>query len=325
LYYSWGMQASPGETICGGGAGEVGGAHHDCPEHVWDDTVGVLRARIRNVEWILERHNGMAVAPTFDSLSIPVVGSRLIWRETIDTIPLHVLTIGARVDTFRSVLERTWTILERARDSAGWSGVRIREEIRTDSAERWSEFDLRLNPVTGERMPQRGSDSRLSDEAWWRHWSDSTASGSRTRFRLQSGDRSSSDYYAAYRSWMKVDSSWEMDSLSSGTEDDTYNGSFFFSSITLRCVLLSIDDKVVRASSLAGTHPSTMLRRAGGFRELAARFPAVQVRWRDAQGRSGVLPAKRLLQGGQARVLLFLDARLPDGSAWNGVCLPGAL
>ena len=50
---------------------------------------------------------------------------------------------------------------------------------------------------------------------------------------------------------------------------------------------------------------------------IAALHPSLPIRWRDARGRGGQLPASELPRRLPASGLLFLEATLPDGTLWR--------
>lgn len=328
------MTSSPGIRVCGDFPNSDD-YWWNCPDHIWDDQLGVSRARIYGIrdlsvemisDWMLVARNGETVSLPAIPLKVPGAGTILVWRETIRDSAQPFGT-PVEVTSKLAVQERTWEILQHPDDSADWVRLRIRETVRNDSANHDSVFDLRLNPMTLERVPSRGEGVATPDEGWWMDWADSLAGQVPSRFRLSSFGNAyrhwSQNHSSSRISWMRIAPDQQMDSLEqvlSTTEDN--GGAHSWSRSTFTRVLMSVDGKAIRPAGKTGLASA---RRNVSFdlATLVHLYPSLPVRWRDAQGRSGQIPASSLVRSGgkTSRGVLFLSAILPEGSRWQGACM----
>ena len=302
----------------------------NCPEHLWDDSVGVLRVRFHGgsqEDWILRSHNGKTATIAPNTLATPEVGATLVW---IESTRKDSLSYGGRFQRTEGPYTRTWKILERPADSGDWVRVRILETLRSDSSSRDSAFDLRMNALTGERIPVRGKDHPTPDEAWRMDWTDSDPSSEGIlyrRLRTYSGGKSyrPSVYDDDTRSWMKIGPENQIDSLAEiHYHRKGEGGAYPWDSTIFTRVLLSVDGKVVRSPDALGVGRSSRRSAPSNLSALARLHPSLVVSWRDASGRSGQILARDFGRSGfgSGNGVLFLSAILPDGSRWTGSALP---
>jgi|GEM_PF-2890995 len=310
--------------VCQGLLSEFSNVATDCPLGIWSDSAGLERARLpsllstsdQRTEWILQSFNGKASTPFRDSLLVPDSGSTLVWLERSQTY-LDSFNIP-RGDTSMHQQVRTWTIASRPPDSVGWRLARIHESLVSDSGTSAKSFNVRWNPITGERYPPRSA-CPDPDDGWWRTWPDSVDSQGRSRSQTMSttggmtGDLQTDNF-----SWTERILLDQGDSLRcqwSSAEIQTGIPVYSLSKAFTR-LLVSHDDIQVRPKTLSLDSPNR--RDLATFPLLAALHPSLLLRWRDVRGRTGRIPASTLLHGRTVSGWLFLDATLPDGSRWSG-------
>jgi hypothetical protein len=92
---------------------------------------------------------------------------------------------------------------------------------------------------------------------------------------------------------------------------------------SLSRTLVSINGVAVSPAAVAIDPASRAGKTGTSFTALARIHPNVLIRWRDAQGRGGMVPAATLLANatGISPRIVFVEASFPDGSSWKGPVL----
>lgn len=319
----------------------------------WDSALGFSSYTFHNsgpdiseiLDWELVMHNGVAIAVDRpDYLLLPNIGDSVRWlihrankRENTQSFISGSGQVEDVQTTYDAIL--AWRIIDRTDDPEGGTTLTIRESLEDQSTRtirsETSVVSYQDGPSRTETSYSTPNDtasilrlqvhSRLGrskplttrllagiePETGWRAYPDDIQSGGyrfpRTNFK--------SDYetQGIRIAQNQIDSLWlrwkngyseRIPMGSSSTEESR--------STTMRLLAWGLD-----VSSAKRTTVRANFRQLA---ELAARYPATSVTWRNAQGRQGTFEARRLadlpasLRGG----ILFLDAVFPDGSRWSG-------
>jgi len=304
---------------------------------VWSDSLGVEYFDHGDSEyWMLTRSKQQYLGRKY-RFQIPPMGKSMIWSETMsssDRTSLHnftgyPLSSDSSMNTIKGILE--WQVLENLPDSSYWMGVKIKSIRTIKDSQQVNIEKIRFNPLTGQRIPVRTS-IPSPDLFWWRLPQDSIENGKELRHRehnvsahdaFGSTSREQSQMTASnYPGSIEIDSitysassgsgSYNMCGLGCSTSSGYSDGTDY------KLLLISLDDKLVRPLDV-GVKP-VVRHSALGILDLASRYPATTIRWMDARGRSGQIPARQILSqaGGGSRQPLFLDATFPDGTRWKG-------
>lgn len=295
---------------------------YTCPQQILDPVLGMVRGRImefaqggdRALDWFLVARNGGSAPSLRDTLVVPAVGTVLAWRrdstDSIDQYPTGIHSVSRA----RTLLR--WTLQSRDADSSGWVRLSILVS-REDSDPAGSVQSLRLNPLTGQRLPPRGN-CPTPDDGWWRtawgrtrswhgNWAQTTSGGANVQHIHTLDDQADI-----------IDCSTNLTSMESSMMNP--NPRQIDENHVLRLILLSIDDRQIHDATL-GIRAKATIPGGSSLRAIAAQSPALPVRWRDLRGRTGQISASSLARGHVGSGLLLLEATLPDGTRWSGSLL----
>jgi hypothetical protein len=263
----------------------------DIQREIRDDTSVVRRALLPSryglEEWDLVEHDGKTISVAPETWSIPDSGAIRIWSET---------GLGFR----------RWQVLSRPADSLGWIRATIRESRISDGYETEVRLrDLRWNRATGQRLPIPGYGCPEPDEAWRSAWTDSvTTEGTAMRHYTQvqsdtSGPWGATSIETPVREWIR------------NGESDVLHCGKFQRELYLR------DGVIIRLGSIVAVAAHSA-KPEENFESLCRKHPSTPVRWTTIDGRTGIVPALRLVeQGVTNRTPTFVQARFPDGSRFE--------
>jgi hypothetical protein len=303
---------------------------------LWDSLHGLMRLRVEQlsfpqnaheiVSWRLLSHDGQSLSVPWDSLILPQEGSSWTWSEVTRK---QTLTSDSKViqsEDFDSCTLR-WEIRTIESDSLDWARVQVSRRAVRDSGIDSSTFALRLNRRTGLRISAnpvefKGSTLLEPDETWWRRPSDSLLDHGLFRSSLwgtgSNGRSGTSINSSSNLLWLDSASNLALQRFDfSDRENDLIH-----QGTTIR-TLTAINGVAASPTAIA-IHPAPKSGKTGTSFTASARIhPNVSVRWRDAQGRGGMVPAATLLANatGIAPRIVFVEASFPDGSSWKGPVL----
>jgi len=281
----------------------------DLPPGLWDDSLGFVRGRFNGsilIDWWLVAKDGVRLEtiPGKVSLSVPLAGAVREWTERRHVKTERVLTeVLSETDT---VLAVRWEVLGRQVDSAGWARARVRVTRKPwPHYDSLLEYELRLNPGTTERVPNRGWLCPELDEGWWRFWLDSTVQGGFTRHEMTES-KSIAPMHTRSRFFTHLRAEGEVDSQYCQTLEMPNTG--IQTTTTIIRTLRSVVDPAVATKSVKQGPRS--------LRALALTYPETPVRWTDARGRSGRATLAELRDGSfhAGGGIVWIDATMPDGT-----------
>lgn len=320
------------------------------PRGIWSDSHGMERylnyTTTPDLDWKLLQHDGRPVAIPDPVVALPSPGSRMVWEvfsqeetraaeDPGDEIPAPTKSRSA------NRLEVEWTIDRHLSDSAGWrrvSGTEVRKSM-CQVGEAWrgsqvvlrdticplqeketSELSIRIQPRAG-LVVVAGSTHPFAT-VWRSVWEDSLpVSDSSTRRDHWQGQGGFQQTCEGENVLLVAGGLYDSSSRISSCVAEVVPRQETIQFTTIR--LLRVDDRVLRPSLVyfVGNSPAANRRDARSWRQLAAAYPDLPVRWTTASGRGGVGKVEELnrFPASLRGQILFLQARLPDGHHWQGV------
>jgi hypothetical protein len=280
----------------------------DMPVQQWSDSLGLVRAEVRDhCDWNLLAFNGLPASLSSDSLRLPAVGDSMAWSESLST--------ASSTQPKQNIQRiRVWKVLGIEPQTGSSVKVRIEERVfDSNSAMVTDSLQIFLDPgmrnLDSLPFPARGWVPSLFD------FSDDSGSN-----RIQGGTKF---YWGTGMSGGSSQSNFRFDlhgNLVAYTAQGSYTDqtSVPINSGNFSTTIHRLDQNFL--ASVRGSHSKSSA--PSNLHQLASLHPDLTVRWTDARGHHGQIPASSLSQHAPAKGVLFLEATLPDGAHWRGTSLP---
>jgi len=293
---------------------------NDAPIGTWSDERGPERFRFGGKDWRLVRFANADLAIPSDAFQLPDSGSVRVWTVVSSSAKWTGTTIPAVTPT-TTVSTYRWEIMSPPIDSAGWISMQVLEtRKKTGGSPSTFVIPLRLNRLTGQRLPPRRDSLFLPDDSWRTDWAALPLAGGSATLSQSSWSSGLTEWSKTQTSQTTVTRGDELDSLQYSFTATNYMGG---SSTGLAVVLQSVDGDYIRDPFLPTSvrpHEPVHLDNAT-LAAWARREPDARVRWSDARGRSGSTTLEDLASSRSTAGVLHLSMTLRDGATVSGSCL----
>lgn len=286
---------------------------------IWIDSLQLLVLKpLDNSQFyrpIRFNHRPIELPPESRTSLTPSIGSTIVWEESISSSINH----SDSPFSIRTYLHQ-WKVVENSLDTSGSTHLKVSDSVLDDSGRiTYSVRNFEYKLDQWESSVYLGI-CPTPEDSWIRHWSDSVMPTGVVRtmsfYHQSCGAGCNSNSIIAFE---RISPNSQMDSVSC-TEDSL--DVIYTKKVTTR-TLISVDGKTVRTPTIATAVLPGKPRYPSSHKELAARYPALLLRWTKPSGATGSIQAVKLVEPGGFPLhgLIYLDARLPNGKSWAGTII----
>jgi hypothetical protein len=284
----------------------------EMPIQRWSDSLGLMRAEVSGFcEWTLHSFNAHPVAIPTTSLRLPSVGDSLAWSE-FDTITQFgkLFMVHERI--------RIWKIIGLQAQAGDSVLVRIEERV-LDSEPATAAKILGITLDLGMRYPYS---IPLQAQGWIPSLFDFPEDSESTRIHMGRFDLYGTGYGGEGGVGGSQASNLRFTKRGELVDCKLRIGDWDLMQMPGRDSIYSLTIHRLDQNFLASVRGSRSKSAApSNLRQLAVLHPDLSIRWTDARGHQGQIPASPLAQHPPASGVLFLEATLPDGTQWRGQSL----